>query len=452
MKTPVVRFTIRDLNLTPKEKKVTEKLVKAAEAIAPIYLAQENSKYLGADFYPHDAAKEEILDAASYDPEILSPFTMVERGKDGKLVAIPYHVKFKKDLEKPAAFLREAAKLTDNKDFAHRLYLEADAFLDGNYEASDIYWITMKPYKIDIAIGPIDRLDDRLFFKKASYEAWVGVIDYEKTRKAKILQQAIYDAKRKIFAPSEKADFLDKTNLRVDKTLIFSGLFARGMFTSNSLPTDPCLMERYGIEITFFDTSLNLKFGKQQYPIFERIFEKEFQKNYPKELLREGSFRNVLLHEIGHSLLRYKDSEARLRELFPIIDELSATIYGMKSCGSLVLKGIMSEKELEAIMIMFICRAFTWWIDSKTQPSVESFAIGHAVALNHFSGNGAIQEANGISWPNFSKMFLGIEELSDTLERLISVGTYQDAKNFIEKYGSFMIYSRLAIHLKGLIK
>ena len=348
--------------------------------------------------------------------------------------------------------MREAAKLSDNKDFAHRLYLEADALLDGNYEASDIYWITMKPYKIDIAIGPIDRLDDRLFFKKASYESWVGIIDVGKTAKAKIIQEAIYDAKRKIFAPSEKADFLDKTNLRVDKTLIFSGLFARGMFTSNSLPTDPHLMERYGIEITFFDSSLDLKFNKQHFPIFERIFEKDFQKDYSKDLLREGSFRNVLLHEIGHSLLRYKDSESRLQELFPIIDELSATIYGMKSCGSLVLKGFMSEKELEAIMIMFICRAFTWWIDSKTQPSVEAFAIGHAVALNHFSGNGAIQEANGISWPNFSKMFLGIEELSDALERIISVGNYQDAKNFIEKYGSFMIYSKFASRLKGLIR
>ena len=447
---PIIRFQVKNLNLTSGGKKVLNKLIQAAESIAPIYQKQENSKFLGANFYPHGTTKEEILDAARSDPEILSPFTMVEKDS-GKLIAIPYHVKFRKELEKTATYLREAAKLTNNRDFAHRLYLQADALLDGNYEASDIYWLTMKPYKIDIAIGPIDRLDDRLFFKKASYEAWVGIMDAEKTEKAKIIQKAIYDAKRRIFAPSEKVDFLDKTNLRVDKTLIFSGLFARGMFTSNSLPTDPHLMERYGIEITFFDTSLDIKFGKQHYPIFERIFEKQFQKHYSKEVLREGSFRNVLLHEVGHSLLRYKDSETRLRELFPIIDELSATIFGIKSCGSLVLKGIMSEEELEAIMIMFICRAFTWWIDSRTQPSVEAFAIGHALALNHFLSNGALQEANGISWPNFSKMFLAIEELSDALERLISVGTYSDSKDFIEKYGSLMIYSGFTNRLKGLI-
>lgn len=450
-KIAIVKFKVSDPGLTSEEKKVVEKLTAAVASIAPIYQEQENPHFPGADFYPHDSTKEEIEEAAKTNPDILSPYTIVEKDLTGKLIAISYHIKFKKQLEKTARYLKEAAKLTSNKDLAHRLYLEADALLDGNYEASDIYWVTMKPYKIDIAIGPIDRLLDKLFFIKAAYQGWVGVIDEEKTKEAKVIQQAIYDVKRKIFAPSEKADFLDKATLRVDKTLIFSGFFARGMFTSSNLPNDPHLMERYGTNITFFDTSLDIKFNKQHYPIFQKIFEKNFQTRYSKDLLREGSFRNVLLHEIGHSLLRYKDSEARLKELFPVIDELSATIYGIRSCGSLVLKGIMSEEELEAIMIMFICRAFTWWIDSKTEPSVEAFAIGHALALNHFMENGAIQEANGISWPNFSKMFLGIEELSAALERLISVGTHQDARFFIEKYGSFMIYSNFASRLRGLI-
>ncbi|HLA04068.1 MAG TPA: hypothetical protein VJ065_02445 [Patescibacteria group bacterium] len=447
---PIVVFPIKNVGLSKSESKIVEKLVEAAKSIAPIYQKQENQKFPGANFYPHDATAEEILVAAKSNPEILSPYTIVERNKTGKLVSVPYHIKFKKDLEKTSSLLREAAKITENKEFARRLYLQADALTDGSYEISDMYWITMKPYKIDIVIGPLDKLDDRLLFKKTSFEAWVGIIDEERTKKAKIIQQTIYDVRRKIFTLTEKADFLDKTQLRVDKTLIFSGLFARGMFTSNSLPVDPNLMEKYGIEITFFDTSLDIKFESQHYPIYKVIFESKFQKDYSKDLLREGSFRNVLLHEIGHSLLRYKDSERRLKELFPVIDELSATIYGIKSCGSLVLKGIMSEKELEAIMIMFICRAFTWWIDSKKQKSVEPYAVGHAIALNHFLANGALKEAGGISWPNFNKMFLGIEELSDALEALISMGTYADAQQVIDKYGSFVVYSKFASRLRGL--
>lgn len=443
-------FKVGKLQLTPNEKAIVLKLLEAAKLISPIYAEQIDDRYVGGNFYPHDASKEEITKAALSDPEIFSPYTMVERDKNGKLVAIPYHVKFRAHLEKIARLLKEAANLSKNSDFSHRLDLQANALLDGTYEVSDIYWITMKPYKIDIAIGPIDKLDDRLMFRKTSYEAWVGIIDEQKTEETKIIQNAIYDVKRKTFSASQKADFLDKTHLRVDKTLIFSGLYARGMFTSTSLPIDPQLMERFGIEITFFDTSLDIKFNNQHYPIFERVFESKFQKDFSKQLLREGSFRNVLLHEIGHSLLRFKDAEARLKELFPVIDELSATIYGIKSCGSLVLKGIMSEKELEAIMIMFICRAFTWWIDSKTNKSVEAFTIGHTIALNHFLANGAVRAVNGISWPNFGKMFLGISALADVLELLISTGTYDDANHFIEKYKSFMVYFGFENRLEGL--
>lgn len=450
IKSPIVKFNVKDLDLTATEKRVVQALVSAAESIAPIYEKQENHQFDGANFYPQDATKEEILEAAKTNSQIMSPYSMVERDENGKFIATPYHLKFAEELEKTADFLKKAAKLTSNKEFTRRLYLQADALTEGNYEVSDIYWITMKPYKIDIAIGPIDRLDDKLFFKKTSYEAWVGIIDQNATQKAKVIQQAIYDVRRKIFSSSQKADFLDKTQLRVDKTLIFSGLFARGMFTSNSLPVDPQIMEKYGIQITFFDSSLEVKFSNQHYPIFQRVFEKNFQKDYSRDLLREGSFRNVLLHEIGHSLLRYKDSEERLGELFPVVDELSATIYGIKSCASLVLKGIMTEQELEAIMIMFICRAFTWWLDSQTQPSVEPFALGHAIALNYFLAAGALQEKNGISWPNFNKMFMAIEELSDGLEALISLGSRSDAKYFIEKYSSFMIYSSFVNRLKGL--
>lgn len=447
----IQKFSISKDDLSEKEKAMLSKLEKAAALIAPIYSQQINDKYPGGNFYPHNATKEEILKAAEDNFEILSPYTVVERDKNGKLTAIPYNVKFKKQLEKVAKILREVAQMSPNEDFAHRLHLQASALLDGSYEVSDIYWITMKPYKVDITIGPIDRMDDHLFFKKASYQAWVGVMDEEKTKKAKVIQQAIYNVRRRIFPSPEKANFLDKINLRVDKTSIFAGLFARGMFTSSNLPNDPALMERYGLEINFFDSSLDVKFNSQHYPIFERVFEKEFQKDYTKELLREGSFRNVLLHEIGHSLLRYKDSEERLKELFPVIDELSATIYGIKSCGSLILKGVMTEKELEAIMIMFICRAFTWWVDLHKNKSVEAFAVGHAIALNHFLSNGAVMESNGISWPNFSKMFLGISALSDVLELLISTGSYTDAKRFIERYGSFVIYSRFSGRLKGLL-
>ena len=178
---PIVRFPQKGLDLTTSEKKVVEKLMKAAEAIAPIYQLQENIKNNGANFYPRDATKNQIEEAARDNPEILSPYTMVEKGKKGKLVVIPYHIKFRRELRKVTKFIEEAARLTENHDFAKRLKVQADALLDGNYEASDIYWLSMKPYKINFVIGPIERYNDKLFFTKCCYQSWVGIMDYRQT-------------------------------------------------------------------------------------------------------------------------------------------------------------------------------------------------------------------------------------------------------------------------------
>jgi len=448
---PIVRFPQKGLDLTTSEKKVVEKLIKAAEAIAPIYQLQENIKNNGANLYPRDVTKSHILEAARDNPEILSPYTIVEKGKNGKLRTIPYHLKYKKELTKVTRFIREAVAITDNPDFAKRLQVQADALLDGNYEASDIYWLSMKPYKINFVIGPIERYNDKLFFTKCCYQSWVGIMDYRQTGDAIKFKDYIVSSRRKVLVPSEKVDFLDKIQIRVDDALIFSGLIARFMFTSSNLPNSVNVMEKYGSEITIFKPSFNLKFDKERHPIFHAVFEEGFQKDYPVEVLRLGSLRDCYLHEISHPLLRYRDAERRLKEYFPIFDEISASIFGVKACGSLLLKDAITQKELEAIMVMFIALAFSWWISYLKEPNVIHYAQGFAIALNFFVESGAIREAGGFSWPNFTKLFVSLGVLADTLERILAVGTYDDAKKFVDQYASLDIFERFNNNLKNLV-
>ncbi len=450
-KSPIVKFPAKGIKLSPSEKKVVQKLIKAAESIAPIYLKQENNTNNGANFYPRDATRNQILEAAKKNGDILSPFTVVERDKKGKLIAIPYHVKFKTQLKKTAKLIREAAKLTDNKDFAKRLEVQANALLDGNYEASDIYWLSMKPYKINFVIGPVERYLDKLFFIKCACQSWVGIMDVKLTEDAVRFKNYIVGSRRRVLAPSEKVDFLDKIQIRVDDTIIFSGLIARFMFTSSNLPNDVNIMEKNGSEITIFKPAFKLKFDRERHPIFHAVFEEKFQEDYPVDVLRLGSLRNSYLHEISHPLLRYRDAERRLKEYFPVFDEISASVFGVKACGSLLLKNAITEKELEAIMVMFITLAFSWWLSYLKEPSVIHYAQGFAIALNFFLENGAIRESGGFSWPNFTKLFVSINELSDTLERILAVGTYEDAKKFTERYASLNIFERFSENLKELI-
>lgn len=437
------------LKLDKRDKKILGKLVEAAESICVIYEKQVNDKYLGGNFYPNDATKEEIEKAALKDPAILGPYTMVER-KNGQLVAIPYHVKFKNELVKITKLLNEAASITANRELARRLRAQSEALLNGNYAASDIYWLSLKPYKIDIVIGPIERYDDKLFFTKCAYQAWVGVMDESETQEAVQLKETIYASHQRIFAPFHKVNFLDKIQVRVDNTLIFSGLITRYGFTSTNLPNDVNLMEKYGSEITVFKQSFDEKFKTLHHPIFHRVFEENFQISYQVDILKRGSLRNTVLHEISHPLMRYRDAESRLKELFPIFDEISASVYGVKACGALLLKNAISQKELEAIIVMFICKAFSWWFDYLKQPSTIHYTKGYAIALNYFLENGSLKETDGISWPNFTKLFVSFEELATILERILSVGSYKEAQQFVDRYGSLDVFQRFQSRLRGI--
>lgn len=435
--------------LSKSERKVLNLLIEAGKLIAPIYEQQENHKYPGANFYPYGVSKKEIEKAAKKDPKILDPYTIVEK-KNGKLVTIPYHEKYTGLLKPIADKLLQAAKISSSKEFTKRLKIQAKALLGGSYNEASRAWMTMKPNVLDIVIGPIERYDDKLFFVKTSYQCWVGVLNAEETDKVTEFQKIILSSKRKTLMPTEQVSFYDKVQSRIDRTILFSGLIARFRFTGTNLPNDVLLMEKYGSEITLFEDSLNYWFSRRHLPIFKAVFEKKFQQSYDLESLRKGSMYNIVLHELSHTFMRYKGSEARLSDLFPSIDEIGASVMGIKVCGSLLIKDAISQKELEHIMVMFIVRLFDWLNDLEKDPSMIHYVRGNAVALNFLISSGALKLAGGISWPNFTKMFVAIDELASVLDRILSMGSRQDAESFIEKYGSLSIFDDYKKTLKKI--
>ena len=96
----------------------------------------------GAAFYPHDMTKQEF--EAAQLPEKKSLYTLVRRGPDSALIAVPYKVAFKAQNEIAAAKLREAAKLAEDPGLKKYLELRATALLDDNYQPSDLAWMDMK--------------------------------------------------------------------------------------------------------------------------------------------------------------------------------------------------------------------------------------------------------------------------------------------------------------------
>lgn len=429
----VLQFDPKLPKLSRNQLQVLDLLVNAAEIIGKVYLLQENRKYPGANFYPSNATKEEILQASKKDKKILSPYTIVER-VNGKLQAIFYHEKYKDLLVQASAKLNEAAKMTESKDFSKRLKIQAEVLLNGQYDEAMISWIGMKPYILDINIGPMERYDDKLFFIKTAYQAWVGVLDEGTTNRVVKYKDIILSARRTSLMPSEKVDFYDKVQARVDDVVIFSGLITRTMFVGVNLPNEVELMEKYGSEITIFKQVNELRFEHDLLPIYNKVFSSSFKGLYSLDDIEKGSLYVNVLHEIAHTYLRYRRAETRLQDLFPIIDELAAYVMGIKVCGLLLLKDIATQHQLESIMVAFLTRSFDWVLAHADDQARLHYVLGGAIFINYLLESGAVVESDGVSWPNFTKMFFALSELASVLERILSMGTRADAEKFIKKY------------------
>ena len=108
-----------------------------------------------------------------------SQYTLIRRKADGSLESVPYNVAYKKQHEKAAELIRQAAELAEDEGLINYLNLRAEALLTDEYLASDMAWMDMKNNNIDFVVGPIENYEDRLFNYKAAHEAFVLIKDQE---------------------------------------------------------------------------------------------------------------------------------------------------------------------------------------------------------------------------------------------------------------------------------
>src|SRR3989338_4728192 len=427
MKKPLILFYPNLPLLSKNELQVLDILIEAGKLIAPIYFEQEKQA-------EHQINKAELEKAAKKDPTILSPYTVVEK-INGKIVATPYHIKYAELLKPVAKKLEQAAKITRNKEFGRALKIQAKALIEGVYEEEIIFWLKIKkPYILDTYIGPIEHFGGQLLFRKASYQAWVGVLDKEGTDRLNNYKSITLSARRKALLPNQRIDNQDQVKARVLDVVLFSVFMARAKFVGLHLPTDVSLVEKYGSELILFNQPNDLRIKEQIIPTFNKIFSKEFKEGFEAEDIRRGYLRAVALHELANSYLYYKHAARNLADLFPVIEELAATILGLRLAGTLLLKDRINNKQLESMIVTFLCRSFYHKGSSSSANPMRNYALGGNIFLNFMLEQGALKISNGQVVPNFMKIFVFLHELSDSLERILAKGTYKEAQNFIKKY------------------
>lgn len=443
----IKKFEVDISYLTGQEIEILEKLIEAAQLIAKIYKIQNSN-----EFYPKNATRLEIEKAAQGNPDILSPYTVVERDSNGRLVAIPYHIKYKELLLPVVVKLTEAAEISiHDPEFRKALLIQAKALLNGSYDKAQINWMKIKPYILDIVIGPIERIEDSVFFTKRAYQAWVGVMNKNITHRLNILKEIIFSSQRQDFL-SERVDFMEKAQLRADEIVIFSGMITKYNFTATTLPNDINLLEKYGSEAWIFIQSIRENFEKRQLQLFNSIFDPKFRHSFSKEILFRGYLLIVAMHEIARITVRYRFAADRLKELYPVFNELAIETVAVKMTGLLLLKDIISQKEMETVLVMFLTRIFDYYVEKiENKSGSEYYVLGNAILLNSLIQSGALQMTkDGISWPNFTKMFIATSNLADEIKKVLTEGHYLRTKRFLDKHSSLNVFKNFSKALEAL--
>lgn len=423
----IIEFNPKLSKLSKNESQVLKLLVEAGKLIVPIYLEQEKQVKI-------EVSKKEIEQAAKKDPSILSPYTVIKK-VGSELVVTPYHIKYADFLKPIAEILEKAAELTENKEFGKALKIQAKALLDGTYEQAIAAWLEIKPYILDISIGPLHHYDDQLLLAKASYHAWVGVVDQEGTDRLNNYKIITLSARRRALVPKERIDLdPDKIKAKVIDVVLYSGIMAKTKFVGLNLPMNVNIVEKYGAQVTLFNQPNDIRLEEQVLPSFNRIFSKQFREGFSLEDLRRGYLRTTALHELAHSYLYYRSATKNLQDLFQVIYELAATVLGLRLAGTLLLKDRITNKQLESMIVAFTSRSFYQMGRDTASKFMINYALGGTVFINFMLENGALKRSDSLISVNFTKVFVSLQELSYILENLLSYGTRKDAEEFIRKY------------------
>lgn len=431
--------------LSASERKIVKVLEEVVSDAAKVYEQQ-----LKDGFYPKEVTKERVESAAKKHALILSPFTFIEENSD-HLRAVPYHEKYA-DLLKPLAEkIEEAAKLSTNPSFKKYLQARAKSLLDGSFKEADIAWLQVKNSRIDFSIGFFERYLDKLLFIKRVFQAHVGIVDEKETKLAEQVKEVLYSSAKLSFDKAHSTNIpMQGVQVLVERTPVTSGYMSDVMFTGEHFPSDLDVMQKYGSKIIIYRSHFKLRFDSLQHPIFKQIFEKRFAAKYSEKLLLRAAAGTILLYELGRQLHKYIGARERLKELYGPIDEANTIVSGIQHAKYLVVKGLITQDELEAIIIWHIVRMFADWSIYQRTKGLEKHVMGESIALSDYLSTGALQEKGGISWPNFSKMFFEMEALADKLVYLLQYGTYRETEKFVKEHVNLHNFERLGKKLKNL--
>ena len=393
-------------------------------------------KPIGAAFYPPDIKYLPFIDMKFEDK--LSMFTVIKRADDGSLYTQPYKTAYKDQLEKASGFLKEAAKITDDKAFSKYLTLLSEALLSDNYYDSDMAWLDLKDNNIDLVMGPFESEEDKLINTKMAYASHLLLKDHVWSKKLETYISYIDELHSSLPVTDIYKNQIigSKVEVGVYDAIYYTGYAnAGGKSISINYPKDGRVIMEKGNRKLQFKNIMEAKFNQ----ILSKIAEKLIDANQVKHVKFEAFFINNLCYEIADAFVVKNTVNNKgpvrevLKDYYANINAVKSDILRLYLLMKLHEKGAIKEVELIDNYTTFMADIF------RSCRFGSSYAQGTAnmVCFNTFAEHNAFtrDEKTGTYSVNIEKMKVAVNELTKTVLMILGDGDYNAAQELLKEKG-----------------
>lgn len=383
----------------------------------------------GANYYPRDISTAELDTVAVSDPAIKSPFTMIRRDGEGKLVAIPYHRFFREHVQLASDRLRHAAELAELQEQTRFLKLRAEALSTDDYRASDYAWMDLRNNTLELLIGPME-IEDRLFGIKTAYAASILVKDKEMGARLSRYTEALPRFQESLpvsVAYKQQRPGLE-SDLQIYDAIHFAGLDACYTPTGIAWPSDEEVQLTKGLRSLLLKNVMRAKYDAILKPMAALLIASD-------QLLHlnfEAHFNRIMFHELAHGLgIKFTINDNRpvreaLGEFHHPMEEAKADLVGQLIAIKLWRQGVIAEPDLWGLFV------------ASLMGLLYNGDGTHAIMLiNYFKEMGAYSRdrQSGTYRVHPQRMMGAIETLAEKILRFQGDGDYEGTRTFIQQYG-----------------
>ncbi len=398
----------------------------------------------GWNLYPEGLTSAQIEAYVKAHPAekdaIYSPYTVLrwESNKPGsKLEAIPYHVEYKQWLEPAAKSLREAAGLSDDKDFAQFLRMRADALLSDDYYPSDLKWLDLKNPKIDVIFAPYETYLDGVLGVKTSYEAAVLIRNEPESAKLALYQKYIPDLQDAL--PLASADKPSKrgqpTPMEVVDAPFRTGDMLHGyQAVADNLPNDPRIHDTKGTKKILFKNFMDARVNYVVLPLAKYLMPAA----QAGEVSGQGYLAAVVLHEISHGLgpaySRVNGKQVPITEaigpVYSALEEAKADVVGMLDLAWLMDHGALPKDRAQEYYASYVAGIFR----SVRYGVAEAHGRAEMMEFNYLADQKAINRVAGKYSVDYARMPAAIASLAKELLTIEATGDRKRAEAWFNRY------------------